>query len=141
MWKNPSFIKLVEGTIGSSKFVILDNKENYYIVNESKGKWVDGVWFSNSTYEPKKKVVSSTKVSTTSKTPSATTLNWGYIMRCPSCGKEKITTNWYEDVCSCKKQMQCVGYVYHGNKVYYTKEQMKAYNNRYGYYEDYSYYG
>ena len=144
MWKNPSFIKLVEATIDYSKLVILDNKGRYYIVNEKKGNWVDGVWYSNTSYKPKTtKVVSATTQKTVSKNPSATTLDWGYIMRCPSCGKEKITTGWYEDVCVCKNQMQCVGYIYHGERRYYTDEQFKVYNscrNRYGYYDDYDYY-
>lgn len=144
MWKNPSFIKLVESAIGYSKFVILDNKSNYYIVNEKKGEWVNGVWFSNSTYKPKAtKVVSATSQKTTTKNPSATTIDWGYIMRCPSCGKEKITTSWYEDVCTCKKQMEVVGYIYHGQRQYYTDAQFKAYNNKknkYGYYDNYDYY-
>ena len=142
MWKNPSFIKLVESAIGSSKFIILDNKGKYYIVNESKGEWVNGVWFSNSSYKSREvKTVSATAQKTTTKTPSTTALNWGYIMRCPSCGKEKITTNWYEDVCDCKKQMQCVGYIYHGERKYYTDAQFRAHNvSRYGYYDDYSYY-
>lgn len=144
MWKNPSFIKLVGSAIGSSKFVILDNNGNYYIVNEEKGEWVDGVWFSNSTYKARTtKVVSATSQKTKTKNPSAATIDWGYIMRCPTCGKEKITTNWYEDVCDCKKQMQVVGYIYHGKRNYYTDEQFKAYNNkknRYGYYDYYDYY-
>ena len=144
MWKNPSFIKLVEATIDYSKLVILDNKGRYYIVNEKKGNWVDGVWYSNTSYKPKTtKVVSATTQKTVSKNPSTTALDWGYIMRCPSCGKEKVTTNWYEDVCVCKSQMQCVGYIYHGERRYYTDEQFKVYNscrNRYGYYDDYDYY-
>jgi glutamine amidotransferase len=140
MWKNPSFIKLVEATIGYSKLVILDNKGKYYIINEKKGDWVDGVWYSNSSWKAKTKTVSATKPSTTT---SPAKLDWGYIMRCPSCGKEKITQNWYEDVCDCKKQLECVGYIYHGERQYYTDAQFKAYNNkrnRYGYYDDYDYY-
>lgn len=52
-WKNPSFRKLVGNAIGYSKFAILDVSGNYYIVNEEKGVWDDGVWYSNSTYKPK----------------------------------------------------------------------------------------
>ena len=47
IWKNPSFRELVGMGIGSSKLVILDNEERYYIINEDKGEWVNGVWFSN----------------------------------------------------------------------------------------------
>ncbi len=59
MWKNPSFIELVNKAIGYSKLCILDVDGNHYIVGEEKGEWVDGIWFSNKSYEPKKdKVIS-----------------------------------------------------------------------------------
>ena len=138
MWKNPSFIKLVESAIGYSKFVILDNSGKYYIINEKKGDWVDGVWFSNSTYKAKTKTVPATVVNTT--TPCSTKTNWGYIMRCPMCGKTKTTTNWYEDVCKCKNKMQAIGYIYNGVEHYYSTSQFNDANkerNRYGYYDDY----
>lgn len=53
MWKNPSFRELVGNAIGYSKFCILDVSGNHYIINEQKGVWVDGVWFSNTSYKPK----------------------------------------------------------------------------------------
>lgn len=141
MWKNPSFRTLVGSSIGSSKLAILDNNENYYIINEDKGSWDDGVWFSNGSYKREKKVVQATTPSTkTSETKTqtqtdnkATENNWGYIMRCPECGKEYVVRNWYENSCkNCKCKLDTVGYVYKGNKVYYQG------NQRYGYY-DYSY--
>ena len=46
-------IKLIEGFIGSSKLVFLDNDKSYKIVNESLGHWKDGVWFSNTSYKYK----------------------------------------------------------------------------------------
>ena len=138
MWKNPSFRTLVSGNIGYSKLVILDTDENYYIINENKGEWVDGVWFSNSTYQKKKTVVSATKQSTT---PSTTKDTWGYIMRCPSCNKEYITTKWYEDVCkNCKHKLEVVGYCYQGNKTYYkgkSNNKYKDYEYDYDYYDEY----
>lgn len=130
MWKNPSFRTLVGSSIGSSKFVILDNKENYYIINEGKGYWTDGVWFSNKSYEKIKKVVAATKPSTTNDKWSS----WGYIMRCPTCGKEYTGKRWNENVCDkCKAKLEVVGYMYNGKITYYSDNR-----NRYGYY-DYSY--
>lgn len=53
MWKNPSFIELVNSSIGYSKLVILDKSGEYFIVGESKGEWHDGVWYSNTSYKPR----------------------------------------------------------------------------------------
>ena len=60
MWKNPSFIELVGNAIGGSKLGILDVTGDFYIVNEQKGTWKDGAWYSNNSYEPKKPVVKTT---------------------------------------------------------------------------------
>ena len=49
-WKSPAFRELVSDAIGTSKFVILDDKDNYYIINEDKGYWDDGIWYSNKSY-------------------------------------------------------------------------------------------
>lgn len=53
MWKNPSFRELVSDAIGYSKLGILDVSGEFYIINENKGTWDDGVWYSNSSYKPK----------------------------------------------------------------------------------------
>lgn len=53
MWKNPSFVELVDRAIGYSKLVILDKSGEYFIVGEDKGEWNDGVWFSNTSYKPR----------------------------------------------------------------------------------------
>ena len=69
-WKNPSFIELVGKAIGYSKLAILDISGDYYIVNEDKGEWVDGVWFSNSSYKERKII----KINT----PKQTKINYDY---------------------------------------------------------------
>lgn len=135
MWKNPSFIKLVGGSIGTSKFVILDNNENYYIVNEDKGTWDDGAWYSNTSYKPKTVTVSATVVPSTSRYKS-TTSSFGYIMKCTKCGKEKTTNHWYQNVCECGSKMEQVGYEYNGVKKYYDNFNYNQYNRYYDYYED-----
>jgi hypothetical protein len=45
-------IELIESRIGYSKLVFLDRHGNHKIMNESKGQWDDGVWYSNSSYKP-----------------------------------------------------------------------------------------
>ena len=45
-------IDLIEGRIGYSKLVFLDRHGNHKIMNEHKGTWDDGVWYSNNSYKP-----------------------------------------------------------------------------------------
>ena len=45
-------IDLIEGRIGYSKLVFLDRHGNHKIMNEHKGSWDDGVWYSNDSYKP-----------------------------------------------------------------------------------------
>jgi len=45
-------INLIEGRIGYSKLIFLDRHGNHKIMNESKGQWDDGVWYSNNSYKP-----------------------------------------------------------------------------------------
>ena len=45
-------IDLIEGRIGYSKLVFLDRHGNHKIMNEGKGLWDDGVWYSNNSYKP-----------------------------------------------------------------------------------------
>lgn len=68
MWKNPSFRELVGNAIGYSKLVILDITGDYFIINESKGKWDDGVWYSNDSYKPKQVTYISNYTYTNNKT-------------------------------------------------------------------------
>ena len=44
-------VELIENVIGYSKLVFLDRHGNYKIMNEEKGSWADGVWYSNSSYK------------------------------------------------------------------------------------------
>lgn len=49
---NKSILKLIEDRIGkSNKFIFLNTNGDYAIVNEDCGHWLNGVWFSNFTYE------------------------------------------------------------------------------------------
>ena len=45
-------IDLIEGRIGYSKLVFLDRHGNHKIMNEGKGVWDNGVWYSNNSYKP-----------------------------------------------------------------------------------------
>ena len=43
---------LIESRIGYSKLIFLDRHGNHNILNEHKGVWDDGVWYSNNSYKP-----------------------------------------------------------------------------------------
>lgn len=43
--------KLISSFIGNSKLVFLDNKNKMTIINENLGHWVDGIWYSNASYQ------------------------------------------------------------------------------------------
>lgn len=45
-------IDLIEGRIGYSKLVFLDRHGNHKIMNEGKGVWDNGIWYSNTSYKP-----------------------------------------------------------------------------------------
>lgn len=45
-------IDLIESRIGYSKLIFLDRHGNHNILNESKGTWDNGVWYSNTSYKP-----------------------------------------------------------------------------------------
>ena len=49
------FKELIKEYIGWSKLVFLNNKGHYTIVNEDKGEWNEGVWYSNSSYKESRK--------------------------------------------------------------------------------------
>lgn len=105
-WRNASFRELVGKAIGYSKLGILDTKGNTYIINEDKGYWDDGVWYSNKSYEPK--VVTTKKSSATSNSDyhydwysdkkykshfrcdkcnkNFTIDGYSYYSKCPDCG-------------------------------------------------------
>lgn len=46
-------IKLIESVIGYSKLVFLDRHGNHHIMNENKGNWDKGIWYSNNSYKPR----------------------------------------------------------------------------------------
>lgn len=51
--KDDAICALIEKAIGSNnKFVMLNAKGEYRIINESAGHWEHGIWYSNYSYEP-----------------------------------------------------------------------------------------
>ncbi|MDE1866969.1 MAG: class II glutamine amidotransferase, partial [Thaumarchaeota archaeon] len=50
---NEAVQELIKEYIGYSKLVFMDNKDNVWIMNEQKGEWDDGIWYSNGSYKPK----------------------------------------------------------------------------------------
>lgn len=49
----PSFQRYIENQIGYSKLAFLRPDGSFIIYNEDMGDWVDGVWYSNKSYEEK----------------------------------------------------------------------------------------
>lgn len=63
---NPTVHTLIQKYVGdSNKLIFLNNKKQYKIINETKGDWSAGVWYSNSYWK-------------TTYTPSETSGNYGY---------------------------------------------------------------
>lgn len=49
---NDSIMRLIEFTIGErNKFVFFDSLGNFHILNENKGIWDGGAWYSNGSYK------------------------------------------------------------------------------------------
>lgn len=129
-WKNPAFLELVGNAIGYSKFGILDTEGNAYIVNESKGYWTDGVWYSNKSYEPKKVVATTTKKSNES---SVVDDNYDWysankyksIFKCEHCGKTFYIDGYtyYHKCPHCSKYTtENIGYQIKGKDYIYDTE-------------------
>lgn len=51
-YTNPLYKDTIEAFIGQSKLIFMDNKGSVSILNESKGFWDSGCWFSNKSYIP-----------------------------------------------------------------------------------------
>jgi len=89
---NPATIILLEDYIAYSKMVFLSLPEQVTILNEKKGEWTKGIWFSNDGYKPiPQKIFRPTKV-------QSGISNWAGAVdhaeevlihsRCIECGKE-----------------------------------------------------
>ena len=128
MWNNPAFRDMVGRDISSSKFVILKDDESYFIINESKGHWGDGAWYSNYSYEkPKvKKVVAEDCKQKTHKdyiyNPyQSYPTEIEYIGMCKECGEMITFSAWWEDECPCcNGKLMCIGYRRGKEEYYYN---------------------
>jgi len=142
-WKNPSFRTLVGEAIGYSKLAILDKSGNYYIVNEERGMWDNGVWYSNSSYKPKVITKNEYKKDTSYSYQQKLVDNKDYVydtyddsyypvyecvFRCEKCGHEFIQ-EWKEEdytLCTkCKDFAEIVGWIEDGKKIYFDEEDNK----------------
>lgn len=141
MWRNPSFRELVGNAIGYGKFCILDTDDNYYIINEHKGEWVDGVWYSNTSYKPK-------VVYSSAETYSNNTTNYkryyGYyeydfygldlVFRCKDCGEEFTKKEGKSLLYACPKchkyNTEEVGWIQDGLKYYCYDDKDKKENKK-----------
>lgn len=130
-WRNHSFRELVGKVIGYSKFGILDKTGEYFIINESKGIWDDGVWYSNSSYKPKKVVENTTKED--KDWFDSWRKKYKSIFVCSECGKEFTVDGYtYWEKCpGCgKTTSNQIGYIMNGKEYRYDEKE---------YYSDYSY--
>ena len=55
--KNDGMKKLIEDYIGYSKIAFLNVDNEFEIFNETKGDWIDDIWYSNSSYKERVYVV------------------------------------------------------------------------------------
>lgn len=135
-WWNPSFRELVSKVIGYSKLGILDVTGEYFIINEEKGTWDDGIWYSNSSYK---------KVEPIKKYADNSTYGYSYnykkddyksIFKCDKCKKEfKIDGYKYYAKCPhCKHATSDnIGYTHKGKDYYYDDDYKDWYEQRYSY--------
>lgn len=132
-WHNPSFRELVGKVIGYSKLGILDKTGEYFIINEEKGVWDDGVWYSNSSYKPKE-IVENKKDNDDINWYDNWKKKYKSIFVCSECGKEFMVDGYtYWEKCpGCGKMTSNqVGYKINGKEYRYDKTE--------NCYSDYSY--
>lgn len=56
--KNPAMQELLRDFCGSSNILVfLDRNKDVIFINEAFGDWIDGIWYSNSSWKPISKVV------------------------------------------------------------------------------------
>lgn len=48
---NQAVLELIEDYCGNSKLVFMDEDEQFTIINEDRGKWSNGNWYSNDSYK------------------------------------------------------------------------------------------
>ena len=51
--RNNAICHLIQGFVGMSKLIFLNLDGDYMIINEKQGDWVDGIWYSNTSYKPR----------------------------------------------------------------------------------------
>ena len=113
-------VELIENVIGYSKLVFLDRHGNYKIMNEDKGEWKDGIWYSNSSWKKPEPIVykmpsynRSTGYPNYNKTPAKSAGDWVQVGDDHTIGKGDDTVilkkgewlevgkvNWKKNTCS-----------------------------------------
>ena len=91
---NEAIKELISGYIGSSKLVFMDYNQNITIINEHKGLWDNGIWFSNYTYqdyEPIFKPYKNKKSREANKSNSIFKFNDD---KCPNCNSDDIENGY-----------------------------------------------
>ena len=49
-WENKAIVKMMSEYVGYSKLAFLLPTDEFLFINEDKGDWIDGVWYSNRTF-------------------------------------------------------------------------------------------
>ena len=88
-----AILDMIEDYIGYSKLAFLDEDGKYLILNEHKGVWKDGVWYSNDSYKkPKWKYIAPKKGKNKNKNipqktlPPPRRINYASTVACDCCG-------------------------------------------------------
>lgn len=97
-------VELIENVIGYSKLVFLDRHGNYKIMNEDKGSWNDGVWYSNNSWkkpEPVKYIPNFARGSVKNYPPAKSAGDWVQVGEDYTYGKGDNTVilkkgEWFE---------------------------------------------
>lgn len=91
---NQAIVKLVEDFIGASKLILLNIDGEHFILNESKGSWVEGCWMSNTSYKERSYSVTTYQYPTYQRREKVTktilTFTSYTKIECDFCGE------WYE---------------------------------------------
>lgn len=140
---NSGIMEMLSEYIGMSKLVFLDIKGNYAFANESKGEWLDDVWYSNSSYKPRTwyKNYNTTYVPPKKVQPKvtkrATDITADSFIECDYCGTFTKTSllrpyrsfGFMETFCaSCERMLISSGSILAGNKKT-TTEYVEAFND------------
>jgi glutamine amidotransferase len=75
--RSEAISKLIESFISTNKIVVMNIDGDVRFYNEAAGNWKDGVWYSNTSYKPRRSYSYYRYSNTNYKCDSCGTFNWG----------------------------------------------------------------